>query len=64
MRTCGWKVNVSNAVSRVGEPTPSYIHVSSTCLMYTDGRSWGALFPNGFLAGLNTDSSVNVILAP
>lgn len=64
MRTCGLKVNISNAVSCAGEPTRSCIHLSSTSLMYTDGENWGALFPIGFLAGLNTDSSVNMILAP
>lgn len=64
MRTCDWKVNISNAVSRAGEPIPSCIHLSSISLMYTDGGKWGPLFPSSCLAGLNTDSSVNVVLAP
>jgi len=32
--------------------------------MYTDGGKQGDLFLSGFIAGLNADSSVNVILVP
>lgn len=52
------------AVSCAGGTTASPTHLSGTSLVHTGVGTWGALFANGFLAGLNTDSSVNVISAP
>lgn len=64
MRTCGWKVSICNAVSHAGEPTASRTRLSGISLVHTGAGMWRTLFANGFLAGLNTDGSVNVISAP
>lgn len=46
-------------MSCAGEPT-----ASAVCLVHSGAAMWGTLFASGFLAGLSTGSSVNVLSAP